>query len=84
MSYRSGYDIKEAVRKVASATAYRALFLEDGDRPSGKEKMIGLAIAVALFFDLDEQMIDEFICEIKEYLRVRKGDSIFRDPTVYE
>jgi len=83
-AYNGRYDIKEAVRKVAVATAYRALFLEDNDQPSGKERMIGLAIAVALFYNLDEQMLDEFIFELREYVRTRKEESLYRDPALYE
>lgn len=85
MSYnRSGYDIKEAVRKLASAVAYRALFLQDGERPSHGEKTVGLAVAVALYYDLDEIEIEQFIDELQNYIRVRKEESMFRDPSLYE
>ena len=79
----AGYNIREAVRKVAVATAFRALFLE-GDRPNTDEKAWGLAIAVALFLGLDEQRITDFINKLHDYLQMRKEETIFRDPELYE
>jgi hypothetical protein len=84
MTYRSGYDIPEAVRKVAVATAFRSLFLEDSERPNSNEKRQGLAIAVALFFDLNPFEIEQFKAELDKYLDFRKGTSPFRDPNQYE
>lgn len=84
MTFRSGYDIPEAVRKVAVATAFRALFLKDKERPNYDEKKLGLAIAVALYFDLNETEIRSFIENLTGYVQLRKEDTIFRDPSLYE
>lgn len=81
----SGYNIQEATRKLAVSTAFRSLKLRDPDRPDEEERMRGLAIAVALFLELDDTDIGRFERMLDEYVDMRKDiDTIFRNPLDYE
>jgi ABC-type microcin C transport system permease subunit YejB len=81
----SNYNIQEATRKLAVSTAFRSLYLKNPDRPDEEEKMRGLAIAVALFLELDKADINRFIAMLQDYVDMRYGTkSVFRKPVSYE